>query len=168
MKIKQHNNTYDASIQYKMISPLGNIFLVASDLGLQGVFLQKQKHPIVTRLQNRIPSQKILSQAIEQLNAYFKGQRKKFDLPFDIQGTEFQKKVWKALSQIPYGKTCSYKDIAQKIKHEKAVRAVGTANGKNPLCIIVPCHRVIAADGSLGGYSGGLNVKQQLLSLEQI
>src|SRR4030095_12293191 len=101
------------------------------------------------------------------LKEYFSGVRHDFDLPLDIQGTAFQKRVWEQLRRIPYGKTASYRDIARMIGKKTAYRAVGNANGKNPLCIIVPCHRVIAADGSLGGYSGGLKIKTQLLKLEQ-
>jgi methylated-DNA-[protein]-cysteine S-methyltransferase len=102
------------------------------------------------------------------LDEYFDGRRKRFDIPFSLSGTNFQKQVWKELSKIPFGKTVSYKDIARKIKNPKAVRAVGSANGKNPMCIIIPCHRVIAADGSIGGYSGGITNKQKLLRFEGI
>lgn len=153
--------------QYLMKTEIGSLYLVASDAGLQGVFLKKQKLPLTPSLKGSEPRIKILSEAVRQLGEYFKGARKKFDLPFDIEGSDFQNQVWKALSKIPYGKTCSYKDIAKKIQKEKAFRAVGTANGKNPLCIIVPCHRVIAANGTLGGYSGGLAVKTKLLALEK-
>lgn len=102
----------------------------------------------------------------DQLQEYFFGKRKTFDLPLAIEGTEFQIKVWKALSEIPYGTTCSYKDIAIKIGNCKASRAVGMANNKNPIPIIVPCHRVIGASGKLVGYAGGLNIKQKLLNVE--
>ena len=101
-----------------------------------------------------------------QLDEYLRGERKEFEIPLDIQGTDFQKKVWRELLRIPYGETRSYKDIARALKDEKASRAVGTANGQNPLCIIVPCHRVIASNGSLSGYLGGLGMKKKLLSLE--
>lgn len=142
-----------------MNSKIGRLYLVASEKGLQGVFWKKQPVPI--------KETKILSTAVRQLEQYLDGKRKAFDLPLDVQGTAFQKLVWNELSRIPFGKTYSYKEIAAKIKNAKAFRAVGTANGKNPLCIIVPCHRVIAADGSLGGYSGGLATKTKLLGLEQ-
>ena len=107
-----------------------------------------------------------LVKAERELKEYFSGKRKKFSVPLNAQGTAFQKSVWNQLSKIPYGETVSYRDIAIKIKNKKAVRAVGTANGKNPFCIIIPCHRVIAADGSLGGYSGGIQFKKKLLALE--
>jgi methylated-DNA-[protein]-cysteine S-methyltransferase len=104
--------------------------------------------------------------AIRQLEEYFAGKRKTFDLPLAPAGTEFQKQVWEALRGIPYGQTCSYQAIAGTIGRPKAVRAVGAANGKNPLPIIVPCHRVIGADGSLTGFGGGLAAKSYLLNLE--
>ena len=106
------------------------------------------------------------SQACAQLQEYFAGKRTTFDLPLAASGTTFQQQVWQALLTIPYGKTCSYGDIARAIGNPKGVRAVGLANGKNPLAIVVPCHRVIGADGKLTGYAGGLNRKQQLLALE--
>jgi methylated-DNA-[protein]-cysteine S-methyltransferase len=107
-----------------------------------------------------------LVQAEAELEEYFAGRRRKFDVPLDLVGTDFQKQVWHQLLKIPYGRTCSYADIAREIENPKAVRAVGAANGRNPICVIVPCHRVIAADGSLGGYTGGLDKKRQLLTLE--
>lgn len=110
----------------------------------------------------------ILTLAEKELSEYFSGKRKTFTVPLEFQGTPFQLRVWKALSRIPFGQTLSYKELAKNIRNEKAVRAVGTANGKNPFCIIVPCHRVIASDGSLGGYSGrgGVKTKQKLLAAE--
>ncbi len=109
----------------------------------------------------------IIKKAYKQLMEYFNGQRKSFDLPLNPKGTEFQKKVWNALLNIPYGSTCSYKDIAVNIGNEKACRAVGGANNKNPIFIIIPCHRVIGKNGSLVGYGGGLDIKLKLLELEQ-
>ena len=103
---------------------------------------------------------------LEQLNEYFQKKRKIFDLPLDLKGTEFQKKVWNELLKIPFGKTISYKDLAIKLGDLKAIRAVGTANGANPVSIIVPCHRVIGSDGSLTGYAGGLWRKRWLLEHE--
>ena len=155
-------------IQYEMRSKIGPLYLVASREALHGVFFNKQPVKLVKNLGSSKAEEKILNKAVIQLKEYFAGQRKKFDLVFDLSGTPFQKQVWKELFKIPYGKTVAYKNIAQNIKKPKAVRAVGSANGKNPLCIIIPCHRVIAADGSIGGYSGGLNIKRQLLNLEDI
>ena len=110
---------------------------------------------------------KLTDLAAAQLTEYFSGARREFDLPLDPQGTDFQKSVWKALQDIPYGKTKSYKQIAEAIKNPKACRAVGMANNKNPIWIIIPCHRVIGADGSLTGYGGGLGMKEKLLKLEK-
>ncbi len=112
----------------------------------------------------------LLDLAVMQLQQYFKGQRQEFTelMPyFHDQGTQFQRQVWQALLDIPYGETCSYSDIAQVLNNPKAVRAVGAANGKNPLAIVVPCHRVIGANGTLTGYAGGLDKKQWLLQFEQ-
>jgi O-6-methylguanine DNA methyltransferase len=105
---------------------------------------------------------------LRQLAEYFTGRRCAFDLPLHLEGTSFQKKVWRQLMRIPHGQTASYADIARAIGHPKAVRAVGNANGKNPLPILIPCHRVIASDGTLGGYSSGLQRKRWLLRHEQL
>lgn len=110
----------------------------------------------------------LLKQAKDQLQEYLAGQRKSFDLPLAPQGTAFQQKVWKALLDIPYGAVVSYQDVARAIGHAKACRAVGGANNKNPIAIIIPCHRVIGANGRLVGYGGGLEIKRQLLALEKI
>lgn len=110
---------------------------------------------------------RLLVQAAEQLDEYFTGKRKEFDLPLAAEGTLFQKRVWNALCTIPYGETRSYKDIAIQIGNAKACRAVGMANHNNPIGIIVPCHRVVGADGKLVGYAGGLDRKQLLLELER-
>jgi methylated-DNA-[protein]-cysteine S-methyltransferase len=101
-----------------------------------------------------------------QLKEYFSGERKQFDLPLEIEGTEFQKRVWNELSKIPYGRTISYKDLAVRLGDEKVIRAAASANGANPLPVVIPCHRVIGSDGSLIGYGGGLEIKEKLLVLE--
>jgi len=155
-----------ASKQWKISTVVGNLYLVASGQGLQVVSWTKQRAPLVSSLGKTDPAEKILKQTERELNEYFKGRRREFTIPLDIQGTPFQIQVWKELLKIPYGQKASYKEVAEKIKNKKAVRAVGSANGKNPVCIIIPCHRVIASDGSLGGYSGGLNYKVQLLEVE--
>lgn len=148
--------------QRRISTKIGVIYLVACEHGLQGVFWDKQKIPMEIDDKNVI-----LNQVELQLNEYLDGKRNEFDIPLDIQGTEFQKQVWKQLMKIPYGETRSYKDIANAVNDSNASRAVGTANGQNPLCIVIPCHRVISSDGSLGGYSGGLNIKKKLLELEK-
>jgi methylated-DNA-[protein]-cysteine S-methyltransferase len=109
----------------------------------------------------------VIEMAKVQLNAYFTGKRQAFDIPLIIAGSDFQKTVWRALQSIDYGSTISYKQLAAAINNPDAVRAVGTANGANALAIIIPCHRVIASDGTLGGYGGGLSLKRRLLSLEE-
>ena len=113
---------------------------------------------------SNIPTE--LQIAVEQLNAYFKGELKEFDLKLNPQGTEFQKKVWNKLLEIPYATTTSYLELSKELGDEKAIRAVASANGKNPLWIIIPCHRVIGSDGSLTGYAGGLHRKKWLLDHE--
>jgi len=105
--------------------------------------------------------------AAKELSEYFAGERRSFDVPLDLQGTEFQRKVWQALSEIPYGETRSYREIAEGVGNPKACRAVGGANNKNPAVIIIPCHRVIGADGAMVGYGGGIEMKRLLLELER-
>lgn len=109
----------------------------------------------------------LIKKAYIQLEEYFNGRRKEFDLPLKLQGTDFQKSVWRELMKIPYGKTASYLDIAKAVGNPKACRAVGMANNKNNIAIVVPCHRVIGSGGKLVGYAGGLDVKQKLLDLEK-
>jgi methylated-DNA-[protein]-cysteine S-methyltransferase len=151
----------------KMPSPVGELTLVASDTHLLAILWEHEKNNRVRLAANPIEKTNgVLKEAAQQLKEYFAGQRKTFDLPLGPKGTEFQEKVWMGLRKIPYGKTWSYKDLAKKIGSEKAVRAVGAANGKNPLSIVIPCHRVIGADGSLTGFAGGLETKTYLLHLE--
>ncbi|MCL2650638.1 MAG: methylated-DNA--[protein]-cysteine S-methyltransferase [Candidatus Azobacteroides sp.] len=109
----------------------------------------------------------VLRQCCSELDEYFAGKRKNFDVKTSFAGTHFQNKVWRELLKIPYGKTISYAGLAKAVKNPKAYRAAGSANGKNPIAIIIPCHRVIASNGSLGGYAYGLEVKKQLLDLER-
>ena len=136
--------------------------VVASDGGIRAIELNA-----ATELPGReCDSNPVLRQAIEQLRAYFAGELRDFDLSLDMQGTEFQRRVWLELRNIPYGETRSYSFVANIIGAPKAVRAVGAANGRNPIPIVVPCHRVIGAGGSLVGYGGGLPLKRFLLDLE--
>ncbi|ENW93646.1 methylated-DNA--[protein]-cysteine S-methyltransferase [Acinetobacter sp. NIPH 298] len=151
-----------------MDSPVGTLKLVAHDHALVAVMWDNEDHKrvrLATLLENT--QHPMLLKAKQQLQQYFAGQRQQFDLPLDFQGTDFQQHVWNALLTIPYGETRSYKDIALQIGNVKAVRAVGAANGKNPISIIAPCHRVIGSGGALVGFAGGLDKKQILLSLEQ-
>lgn len=152
--------------QWKISSPVGPLYLVASEQGLCGLYNEKQAVELAKGLDSTDPAIRHLAKAAIQIEEYFAGKRHEFDVRLDLEGTPFQKRVWDELLKIPYGETRSYSDIAKNIRNAKAVRAVGSANGKNPVCIIVPCHRVIAADGSLGGYAGGLPMKTKLLGLE--
>ncbi|AVZ85038.1 MULTISPECIES: methylated-DNA--[protein]-cysteine S-methyltransferase [unclassified Acinetobacter] len=151
-----------------MDSPVGALKLVAHDHALVAVMWDNEDHKRV-RLAELIEDHQhpMLLRVKKQLEQYFAGQRQQFDLPLDFQGTDFQQQVWQTLLTIPYGETRSYKEIAVQIGNEKAVRAVGAANGRNPISIIAPCHRVIGSSGALVGFAGGLDKKQILLSLEQ-
>ena len=153
----------------EMASPVGLLKLVAHDTALVAA-LWENEDPKRVRLAELIEDKKhpILLETQKQLNEYFSGQRKVFDLPLDFEGTEFQEKVWQVLLTIPFGETRSYKQIAEQIGNVKAVRAVGAANGKNPISIIAPCHRVVGANGKLVGFAGGLENKDILLKLETL
>ncbi|WP_038173268.1 MULTISPECIES: methylated-DNA--[protein]-cysteine S-methyltransferase [Vibrio] len=147
-------------------SPLGKVTLQANAQGLLGVWFETQTTQ-PDCLGEYSEDHPILNQAIKQLQEYFTGQRRHFTLSIAAVGTPFQQQVWQALTTIPYGQTWSYQDIADAIGNPKAVRAVGLANGKNPVSIIVPCHRVIGKNGKLTGYAGGVERKAQLLALEK-
>jgi methylated-DNA-[protein]-cysteine S-methyltransferase len=151
-----------------MKSPVGELTLVASDRGLAAV-LWEDDDPSRVRLADlkEAAGHPVLVRTQQQLEQYFAGQRRNFTVALDPAGTEFQIRVWNALRTIPFGETRSYGQIAEQIGSHKAVRAVGAANGANPLSIIVPCHRVIGANGKLTGFAGGLEVKARLLALER-
>ena len=155
------------AMQWKLNSSVGPIYIVASESGLQGLYWKRQAIQMAVHLNEDSPTTKILVAASKEIENYFSGRSKTFKVPLNLVGTAFQKKVWRALQQIPFGETRSYKDIANAIKHPKAFRAVGSANRVNPVCVIVPCHRVISSDGTLGGYVGGLKRKSKLLMLEK-
>jgi methylated-DNA-[protein]-cysteine S-methyltransferase len=141
--------------------------LVASATALIAILWEKEKADrFMLESARRDPAHPILLAAERQLGEYFSGARTRFDLPLEPRGSEFQKKVWRALREIPFGETRSYLDIASRIGSIKACRAVGAANGKNPLPIVIPCHRVIGKDGTLTGFGGGLETKATLLALE--
>jgi methylated-DNA-[protein]-cysteine S-methyltransferase len=161
-------------------SPIGPLTLVAADGKLTGVYMDTPGHrprpeslgePAGPAASPASPASRanaeLLAEAARQFAAYFAGQRTSFDLPVALEGTGFQRKVWAALQQIGYGETVSYRELARRIGQPTASRAVGLANGANPVAIVVPCHRVIGADGSLTGYGGGLDRKRYLLALEQ-
>ncbi|MGB2739213.1 MAG: methylated-DNA--[protein]-cysteine S-methyltransferase [Cognaticolwellia sp.] len=145
-------------------SPLGEIALTANDNGLSALAFQMGKSPITFTGLTEDSSK--FTDVIQQLTQYFDGSRKQFDLALAPEGTNFQKQVWQALVKIPCGETKSYGWIAKSINNAKAVRAVGTANGANPIALIVPCHRVIGSNGKLTGYAGGLALKAKLLMHE--
>ena len=152
----------------EMVSPVGTLKLVAHETALVAV-LWENENPKRVRLAELVEQadHPILLETQKQLTEYFAGKRQQFDLPLDFAGTEFQHKVWQALLSIPFGETRSYRDIAEQIGNVKAVRAVGAANGKNPISIIAPCHRVVGTNGKLVGFAGGLDNKDILLRLEK-
>ena len=146
-------------------SPIGSLLLAGDGdnlhtLGFPGGKMQRRHEP--GWIEDAAP----FAQAIEQLRAYFAGELERFDLPLAPAGTEFQRKVWAALQDIPYGETRSYGELARQVGNGKASRAVGAANGQNPIPVIIPCHRVVGSDGSLTGFGGGLETKRRLLDLE--
>ena len=141
-------------------TPLGIAEIQGNEAGISKIVITGEK----TVPSEEIPSE--LNEAVLQLEAYFKGELKEFKLKLNPEGTPFQKKVWEGLQEIPYGETCSYLELSKNLGDVKAIRAVAAANGKNPLWIVIPCHRVIGSDGSLTGYAGGLWRKKWLLDLE--
>ena len=145
-------------------SPVGIIEIKTNGRAITEVYILKNNPA-----EMQTSSDPLVEKACKQFDEYFSGKRKTFELPLSPEGgTPFQQTVWKQLQEIPYGKTISYAQLAEAIGNPKACRAVGSANGKNPISIIIPCHRVIASDGSLGGYSSGLVAKKQLLDLEKV
>lgn len=156
-------------IRYEIYpSAFGEIGIAASESGLVGIDLQAGKRPLPVQQDWQRAGTNLTDAASEQLSAYFSGELQGFDLPLDAAGTPFQRSVWQALRAIPFGETRSYRELAEAIGNPRAVRAVARANGANPLSIVVPCHRVIGADGTLTGYAGGLEMKARLLALEGV
>ncbi|MBS1816004.1 MAG: methylated-DNA--[protein]-cysteine S-methyltransferase [Acidobacteria bacterium] len=156
------------SLVYKVInSPVGKLKLIASEKGLMAILWENDK-PDRVRLGNLTEDGKhpVLKQTEQQLVEYFQGKRKEFSVVLDMRGTTFQKNVWEALLAIPFGETRSYGQLAKELGKPGAMRAVGAANGRNPISIIVPCHRVIGTNGKLTGFAGGLETKAHLLALE--
>jgi len=151
--------------QQQLDTPIGVLTLVASDVGLSMILFENEDPADIDAAPDH--SDPVLRAAAAQLAEYFAGERREFDLPLDLEGTDFQKEAWLALADVPYGETTSYGEQARAIGRPGAFRAVGAANGKNPVPIVLPCHRIVGADGSLTGFSGGLDIKQQLLVHEQ-
>lgn len=156
--MERKSSLYTSQIQ----TPAGLINITTTQTHVTRIEFTKK---ILTSSKNQKPQ--ILKDCEKQLTEYFTGKRKTFDLKLDQRGTDFQKKVWKALQKIKFGKTASYKDIAEKINSPKGFRAVGMANNKNRIPIIIPCHRIVGSNGSLVGYAGGLSLKQALLDIEK-
>lgn len=150
-----------------LATPIGKLTLIAADDHLAAIHFDGQG---LERFRRGVPARDdgwpVLTEAKRQLGEYFAGERRAFDLPLDFGGTAFQRSVWEMLRAIPYGETWSYADVANRLGHPTATRAVGAANGRNPIPIVAPCHRVIGKDGSLTGFGGGLPVKERLLALE--
>jgi methylated-DNA-[protein]-cysteine S-methyltransferase len=147
-------------------SPLGELLLLGDDRALHGLYMQDGPRPkMVAPTWERAAAP--FARALEQLGEYFAGERLCFELPLLMSGTPFERRVWEALREIPYGSTVSYGELAHRIGRPSAPRAVGLANGRNPISVIVPCHRVVGANGSLTGYGGGLQRKRMLLALER-
>jgi methylated-DNA-[protein]-cysteine S-methyltransferase len=154
-------------VSKRMNSPVGNLVLVASDEGLAGILWERERpHRLQLTISGEDAAHPVLVEAERQLREYFSGRRREFALKLDPAGTPFQRSVWNALLTIPYGETRSYAQIARQIGRPTAVRAVGAANGRNPLSIVAPCHRVIGSTGKLTGFAGGLDTKASLLALE--
>ena len=157
----------DGALFYaEMESPVGGLRLVGDGEKLRQVWFlegRRRKGPDEDWKRN----ERLFAEAVRQLRAYFAGELREFDLPLEMEGTEFQLAVWQELRRIPYGETTTYLELAKRIRNPKAVRAVGLANGQNPIPIIVPCHRVIGSDGSLTGFGGGMENKRRLLELER-
>ncbi len=154
----RHYDTFD--------SPHGRMLLVASDGGLCGVYFDGQKYFPESKQGKRDPRHEPLRQAKRELTEYFAGKRKRFEVVLDPEGTPFQRSVWKAIATVRFGETISYGELARRAGHDGSARAAGAATGRNPIGIIVPCHRIMGSDGSLTGYAGGLARKRALLALE--
>jgi methylated-DNA-[protein]-cysteine S-methyltransferase len=147
-------------------SPIGPLLIAGDNDALRSIAFPDKGRPRKPEPGWTESMHGAVAAAVAQLREYFSGQRTEFDLPLAPEGTAFQRRVWKYLQSIPYGETISYAELAKRVGNPKAARAVGSANGRNQIPIVIPCHRVIAADGTLGGFGGGLTVKQRLLDLE--
>jgi methylated-DNA-[protein]-cysteine S-methyltransferase len=170
MQERKDTNVGETTLKYvsrRIDSPVGRITLVATSKGIAAVLWQGDRpHRVPVTLDVEDDGNPLLLETERQLGEYFAGHRRQFSVPLDVVGTAFQRRVWEALRTIPFGETRSYGQIAAQIGHPEAVRAVGAANGRNPVSIITPCHRVIGATGKLTGFAGGLDVKARLLELE--
>lgn len=155
------------AMQYRSIeSPIGDLLIAGDGDGLRFLLFRKGRDRAQPASEWE-PDRGLLREPVRQLAAYFAGKLREFDLPVAPEGTDFQRSVWTQLQRIPYGETISYGELARRVGNPRAVRAVGLANGSNPISIVIPCHRVIGSNGTLVGYGGGLPIKQALLSLER-
>jgi len=166
---KRLRKIYYASFEAQWLK---KVFVASTERGICGVDFLKSEKEFLRRLKRRYPIQVIKDdqknrEALNQLKKYLEGKLKRFDCKLDYRGTPFQKKVWRALTQIPYGETRTYKEIARAIGHPKAFRAVGNANRQNPIPLIIPCHRVVESRGGLGGFGHGIKIKKRLLEFEK-
>lgn len=163
MKRKEKENLFCATQKIAGI----NFKVFSSVKGIRKIILNNNSSTIKTANLTKLRSDDpYMFNIFTQLEEYLDGERKKFNIPIDTKGTEFQKKVWNELNKVPYGKTISYKKVAEKLGNNKALRAVGKAASQNPVCILIPCHRMINSNGKIGGYSAGLMIKERLLELE--
>ena len=166
---KQNSGPQKRYVRSIVASPVGKLTLVATDDGLAGILWEHERAGRVRLpIQSEDDAHPVLVETARQLAEYFAGRRTVFAVPLDLAGTVFQRKVWDALLTIPFGETRSYAQIARHIGHPAAARAVGAANGRNPVSIVAPCHRVIGAGGKLTGFAGGLQAKARLLALEGV
>lgn len=157
-----------AMVEYaRLETPLGTLVAAASEQHLIGLWFEGQAHFAGVRKDwCEAPSSRVLARCAKQVSEYFAGRRQRFDLPLAPSGTEFQRRVWEEIARVPYGETLSYAELAQRCGRPRATRAAGAATGRNPLSLVVPCHRILAADGGLTGYAGGVERKRRLLALE--
>lgn len=156
-------------VHKRVPSPVGILTLVATDDGLAAILWENDRpHRVPLSIGDEQSTHPVLVETERQLDEYFAGRRKRFALKLDVSGTAFQRTVWNALSTIPFGETRSYAQIAHQIGHPRAVRAVGAANGRNPVSIVTPCHRVIGSTGALTGFAGGVEIKARLLAFEAV
>lgn len=163
----RQGGTLAPQVRSRMQSPVGMLTLVGTDAGLSAVLWERERAGRVPlRVVEDCDAHPVLVEARQQLEDYFAGRRRTFDLPLDVHGTSFQRDVWRALATIPFGERRSYAELARQIGRARAVRAVGAANGRNPLSIVTPCHRVVGSNGALTGFAGGLDVKARLLAFE--
>ena len=162
MMVLKNENNYQSSFEIKEL----HFTVVATESGIREIIINSKSNTSLSEIHSVKPEDPSLHNIYTQLQEYFNRKRKEFDLPLKIEGTNFQKRVWDELLKIPYGETISYKELAIRLGDEKVIRAAASANGLNPIPIVIPCHRVIGADGSMVGYGGGIEVKKKLLSLE--